>query len=97
VVVQVQATSSGAGEGPDPQLVVDKIRGAREGMENMTLLGGHVTSVASAAKGGPEDLDAVDDIHTTCLQPLKMFDTVIAELADVSATLLRWKRANSVA
>jgi hypothetical protein len=29
---KVQVASSGAGEGPDPQLVVDKIRGAREGI-----------------------------------------------------------------
>jgi len=95
--VKVQAASSGAGKGPDPQLIVDEIQGARKGMENMTLLGEHVSSVASVAKDGPKDLDAVDSVQSTYLKPLKIFDTIIAELADVWATLLRWKRANQVA
>jgi hypothetical protein len=97
VVVQVQVASSGAGEGPDPQLVVDKIRGAREGMENIRLLGDRNAAVVSKVKDGPADLDAADSFQLTYLQPLRIFNLAIAELADVCATLLGWKRANQVA
>jgi hypothetical protein len=93
VVAQVQAASSGA-EIPDFQLVDAGLRDAREGMASMRQLGKHTTAVASAAKDGPEDLDAADNFETTCLQQLKIFDSVIGELANVWATLLCWKRAD---
>ncbi|KAG1858945.1 hypothetical protein DFJ58DRAFT_913189, partial [Suillus subalutaceus] len=74
---------SGVEEIPDTQSVDAELRGARERMKNMRLLGGHATSVASAAKDGPKDLDAADNFQTTYLQPLRIFDTVIRDLANV--------------
>ncbi|KAG2029826.1 hypothetical protein BDR03DRAFT_1017894 [Suillus americanus] len=49
----------------------------------MRLLGKHSTAVASTAKDGPKDLDAADNFQTTYLQPLRVFDTVIGDLANV--------------
>ncbi|KAG1901684.1 uncharacterized protein F5891DRAFT_1107771 [Suillus fuscotomentosus] len=49
----------------------------------MRPLGGRVTSVVSKAEDGPKDLAAADDIPTTYLQQLKIFDTVIENLANV--------------
>ncbi|KAG2028909.1 hypothetical protein BDR03DRAFT_1019188, partial [Suillus americanus] len=81
---KVQAASSGVEEIPDPQSQVDAgLRDAHQRVENMRLLGGHVKSAASTAKDGPKDLAAVDDLQTTYLQPLRVFDTVIGDLANV--------------
>jgi hypothetical protein len=93
VGAQVQAASSGA-EIPDPQLVDAGLRDAREGMESMRQLGKHTTAVASAAKDGPKDLDAAYNLQTTYLKSLRIFDSVVGELANVWATLLCWKRAD---
>ncbi|KAG2356811.1 hypothetical protein BDR07DRAFT_418979 [Suillus spraguei] len=82
---------------PDPQLVNAGLRDAHEGVENMRPLGKHATSVASAANDGPKDLNAADNFQSTYLQPLKIFDTVVENLANVWATFLDWKRPNQVA
>jgi hypothetical protein len=94
VVMQVLDAPSDAEEILDRQLVDAELRGAHEGMESMKLLGGHFLSVASAAKGGPEYLRAADNFQTTYLQPLRIFNNLIEDLANVWATLLGWKRAN---
>jgi hypothetical protein len=93
VGAQVPAASSGV-QIPDPQSVGAGLRDAREGVESMRQLGKHSTAVASAAKDGPEDLDAADNLQTTYLQPLRIFDSVIGELANVWVTRQYWKRAN---
>jgi hypothetical protein len=72
VVVQVLDTPSGVEKMPDPQLVDAELRGAREGTENMKLLGERVTSVAPAANNAPADLAVADDFQTTYLQPLNI-------------------------
>ncbi|KAG1830341.1 hypothetical protein EV424DRAFT_1343581 [Suillus variegatus] len=78
----------GVEEIPDPQSVDAKLRGAREATESMGLLGGRVTSFVSKAEDGPIDLAAADDFQTTYLQPLRIFDTVIENLANVWVSLL---------
>ena len=95
VGVQVQATASGREEVLDPQLV--GLRDARKREDGAKQLGGHANTVASAVVDGPRDLDAADNFQATYLQPLKIFDTVIENLANVWATLLCRKRANQVA
>ncbi|KAG2040904.1 hypothetical protein BDR03DRAFT_71527 [Suillus americanus] len=62
-----------------PEFVDAKPRSACEGTESME----HVTSVASTAKDGPQDLDAADNFQTTYLHPLKIFDIFTGELANV--------------
>ncbi|KAG2040400.1 hypothetical protein BDR03DRAFT_1089823 [Suillus americanus] len=79
---KVQAASSGLEEGPAPQLVDAKLRGACEGKEIMRLLEGHVTPVASAANNGPASLAVADDFRTTYLQSLKNFNTLSPILAN---------------
>jgi hypothetical protein len=91
VVVQVLDAPSDVEEIPDSQLVDAEIRGAREGIESMRLLGGHFPSVVSAAEDGQEDLNAADNFQITYLRPLKIFDNVIGNLTDVWATHLGWK------
>ncbi|KAG2055084.1 hypothetical protein BDR06DRAFT_971164 [Suillus hirtellus] len=86
----------GVEEIPDPQSIDDKLRGTREDMESMRLLGGQVTSASSKAKDGSKDLAAADDFQATYIQPLEIFNTVIKELANVQAVLLGWKQANQV-
>ncbi|KAG1811646.1 hypothetical protein EV424DRAFT_121915 [Suillus variegatus] len=68
---------------PDSQLVDAKLRDAREGVESTGLLGKHVASALSKAEDGPKDLTAAGDFQSTYLQPLKIFNTVIEELANV--------------
>jgi hypothetical protein len=75
----------------DPQLVYAEFRDAREHTESMRPLEGHIESVASTAKDGPQDLDASNNFQSTYLQPLKISDTVIENLANVWATLLGQK------
>jgi hypothetical protein len=70
----------------DPQLV--GLRDARKREEGARQLGEHVNSLATAAKDGPQDLDAAYNIQTPYLPSLKMIDTVIENLANVWAILL---------
>ncbi|KAG2144631.1 uncharacterized protein EDB93DRAFT_1337942, partial [Suillus bovinus] len=81
-VLQVHTTPSDK-EGFDPKSVDAELRGARDGMQSMGLLGKHATSMASAAINGPADLDTMDDFETTYLQPLKIIDTVLGKIADL--------------
>jgi hypothetical protein len=94
--VQVQAAPSGIAEDPNPQLVDAALQRARQGTESMRLLGGHATSVASAANNAPADLAAADDFEATYLQPLKIIDTVLEKITDVCAILVDCKRTNRV-
>ncbi|KAG2356813.1 hypothetical protein BDR07DRAFT_1491450 [Suillus spraguei] len=64
-------TPPGAEEIPDPQVVNAGLRDARERTDSVRLLGKRVTSVASAAKDGPNDLDAADNFQTTYLHHSK--------------------------
>jgi hypothetical protein len=67
----------------DPQLVYAGLRDACEHTESMRPLGGHVESVASTAKDGPQNLVAADNFQTTLayLQPLEMSETITHESA----------------
>ncbi|KAG2115900.1 uncharacterized protein F5147DRAFT_649318 [Suillus discolor] len=81
--LKVPDAPPGVEEIPDPQSVDAELQGAREATESMRLLGGHVTSFLSKAEDGPKDLAIADDLPTTYLQKLKIFDTVIENLANV--------------
>lgn len=80
-VSKVQATSSGKGGNLGPQVAA--LRHARKREKGAKQLGGHANTVASAVVDGPQDLDAADNFQATYLQPLKIFDTVIENLANV--------------
>ncbi|KAG2060604.1 hypothetical protein BDR06DRAFT_473046 [Suillus hirtellus] len=82
-VSKVLDASPGVEEIPDPHAVNTELQGAREGMRSIRILGGHVTPVVSAANNAPAGLTAADDFQTTYLQPLKIFDTVIENLANL--------------
>jgi hypothetical protein len=86
VGAQVQATSSGEGGDLGPQVVA--LQDARKRQEGAKQLGGHGNTVASAVVDGPQNLDAADNFQATYLQPLKIFDTVIENLANVWATFI---------
>ncbi|KAG2738420.1 hypothetical protein P692DRAFT_201935931 [Suillus brevipes Sb2] len=68
---------------PDLKLVDAELQGARDGTQNMGLLGRHATSMASAAVNAPAGLAAENDFETTYLQPLKVIDVVLEKIADV--------------
>jgi hypothetical protein len=69
-------------------LVDVELQGAYDGKENMRLLGGHATSMASAANNAPADLAAAGDFETTYLQPLKIINTVLEKISDVWTILV---------
>ncbi|KAG2098742.1 uncharacterized protein F5147DRAFT_656018 [Suillus discolor] len=70
---EVQNTPSDVKQGGDPQ---SALRDAQGVVGRMTLLSGPVESGASAAQNASGDLD-------TYLQPLRIFDNVIGNIADV--------------
>jgi len=80
VVVQVQDAPSGPEQGADPQLA---LHNAKEAVKGMNLLSKPVESGVSAAQNAPAALEDVYNVQDTYLQPLKIFDKVIGELADV--------------
>jgi hypothetical protein len=49
----------------------------------MHSLSGPPNTVASAGQDAQDDLDAVDNFQDTYLKPLKIFDSVIGEIANV--------------
>jgi hypothetical protein len=85
--LQVQATP-GEEEGPDPQLVEAELQGARDGKESMRLLGGHATSMVSAANNAPADLAAAGNFETTYLRPLNIINNALKEISDVWTILV---------
>ncbi|KAG2142769.1 uncharacterized protein EDB93DRAFT_1105438 [Suillus bovinus] len=59
------------------------LREANEAARSMNLLSGPVTSAVSTAQNAPTDLEDACNLGDTYLRPLKIFDSVIRELADV--------------
>ncbi|KAG1848590.1 hypothetical protein C8R48DRAFT_677241 [Suillus tomentosus] len=79
---EVQDAPSSAKQGGDPQSV---LRDAKKAVKGMNLLSGPVESGASAAQNAPGDLEDACDFDDTYLQHLRMFDNIIARVADVWA------------
>jgi hypothetical protein len=73
-------------------LVDAELQRACDGAENMKLLGGHATSVASAAKNAPADLAAAGHFETTYLKPIKIINAVLDKISDVWTILVHKKR-----
>jgi hypothetical protein len=59
------------------------LQNTQEAVEDMHSLSGHKTTVVSILQGAQKDLDAADSFQDTYLQPLRIFDTVIGEVANV--------------
>jgi hypothetical protein len=59
------------------------LRDTQEAVEDMHSLSGHQTTVVSVLQGAQKDLEAADSFQDTYLQPLRIFDTVIGEVANV--------------
>jgi hypothetical protein len=92
--MQVQDAPPGPEQGTDPQLA---LQNAKQAVKDINLLSGPVGSGVSAAQNAPADLEDVYNVQDTYLQPLKIFDKVIRELADVwphSSTV--WNRTYPV-
>ncbi|KAG2752772.1 hypothetical protein P692DRAFT_20723328, partial [Suillus brevipes Sb2] len=51
--------------------------------KHMHPLSGPAITVACAGHDTQTDLNVVDDFHDTYLKPLRIFDTVIAEIGNV--------------
>jgi hypothetical protein len=66
------------------------LQNTKQAVKGINLLSGPVGSGVSAAQNAPVDLEDVYNIQDTYLQPLKIFDKVIRELADV------WPHSSSV-
>jgi hypothetical protein len=80
LVAQVQTAPSGAKEEADTQLA---LRGAQQAAKRMHPLSEPAITVASAGQDAQADLNAADDFQDTYLKPLRIFDDVIGEIADV--------------
>ncbi|KAG1834361.1 hypothetical protein DFJ58DRAFT_917992, partial [Suillus subalutaceus] len=59
------------------------LQDTREAAEGIHSLSGHATTVVSLVQDAQEDLDAADKFQETYLKPLRIFDAVIGEIADV--------------
>ncbi|KAG2158608.1 uncharacterized protein EDB93DRAFT_1334540, partial [Suillus bovinus] len=59
------------------------LRGAQEVANRMHPLSGPAITAASVVEGGPEGLDAANDLPETYLKPLRIFDDVIGKIADL--------------
>jgi len=94
VVAQDQDAPSGPEQGADPQ---SALHNAKQAVKGMNLLSKPVESGVSAAQNTPAALEDVYNVQDTYLQPLRIFDKVIGELADVwphSSSV--WNRTNAV-
>jgi hypothetical protein len=59
------------------------LQDAQEAEKYMHSLSGRETAVVFALENAQEDLDAVDNFEDSYLKPLKIFDAVIDEIANV--------------
>jgi hypothetical protein len=80
VVAQVHAAPSDAEVEADLQSV---IRDTQQAAKRIHPLSGPAITVASAGQDAQAEFNAVDDFQDTYLKPLRIFDTVIGEIADV--------------
>lgn len=88
VVVRVQDTPShveGVDETQSPYMALQV---AHEGIRNIKTPGRHVATAMLAAKDGPADLDNVGNFGDTYLTPLRIFDSIIEQIANVWVLLL---------
>ncbi|KAG2055505.1 hypothetical protein BDR06DRAFT_995916 [Suillus hirtellus] len=76
----VQDASTGVKQGTDPQSLNAALRDAYGGANALL---GPVRSVVSAGRNAPAALDDMDNMEATYLQPLRIFNTVIGEVAEV--------------
>ncbi|KAG2135695.1 hypothetical protein BD769DRAFT_1774181 [Suillus cothurnatus] len=76
----VQAGPSGVRVEVDNLLT---LRDTQEAVEDMHSLSGHKTTVVSVLQGAQKDLEAADSFQDTYLQPLRIFDTVVGEVANL--------------
>ncbi|KAG1861063.1 hypothetical protein C8R48DRAFT_801715 [Suillus tomentosus] len=78
--IEAQAGPSGVKVEDDVQSVLRDAQGATEHMHSLS---GHAITVASAGKDAQEDLDTAGEFGDTYLKPLKIFDAVIGEIANL--------------
>ncbi|KAG2366505.1 hypothetical protein BDR07DRAFT_1373616 [Suillus spraguei] len=75
----VQAAPSAVGVEAVPSVLQD----AQEVASHMHSLSEPATGIVSDVQGAQQGLDSLDNFQDTYLKPLKIFDTVIAEIANV--------------
>ncbi|KAG2338716.1 hypothetical protein BDR05DRAFT_1041822 [Suillus weaverae] len=78
--IEVQAAPSGVEEEANTQ---SALQDAQEAAKLIHPLSGPAITVASYAQDAPADLDAAYTFQDTCLKPLRIFDSVIGELANL--------------
>ncbi|KAG2141193.1 uncharacterized protein EDB93DRAFT_1338684 [Suillus bovinus] len=78
--IEGQAGPSSVTPEPDIQLA---LRDAQEYTKHMHSLPRRAITVASAGQDAEKDLDTADQFEDTYLKPLKIFDAVIAEIANI--------------
>ncbi|KAG2335671.1 hypothetical protein BDR05DRAFT_1006571 [Suillus weaverae] len=78
--IDVQAAPSGVEE---EAITQSALQDAQEAAKRIHPLSGPAITVASVAQDAPADLDAAYNFQDTYLKPLRIFDSVIGEIADV--------------
>ncbi|KAG2141188.1 uncharacterized protein EDB93DRAFT_1105789 [Suillus bovinus] len=78
--IEVQAGPSSVKPEPDIQ---SALRDAQDATKHMHSLSGPAITVASAGQDAQKDLDTAGRFEDTYLKPLKIFDAVIGEIANV--------------
>ncbi|KAG2341525.1 hypothetical protein BDR05DRAFT_990896 [Suillus weaverae] len=82
--IEVQADPSGVEEEANTQ---SALQDAQEAAKRIHPLAGPAITVASYAQDAPADLNAAYTFQDKCLKPLRIFDSVIGDLANVWALL----------
>ncbi|KAG2109015.1 uncharacterized protein F5147DRAFT_760830 [Suillus discolor] len=87
VVVQEQSTSPDVKKETVPiaksQSAAVALQAAREDARKFKTLGGHAINVISAVRNGPADLNTASSFQDTYLQPLRIFDSAIRNIAEM--------------
>ncbi|KAG1840533.1 hypothetical protein C8R48DRAFT_679553 [Suillus tomentosus] len=96
VVVHAQDTPSRVDDSTKSQSAAVALQAAREDARKFKTLGGHAINVISAVRDGPADLDTASSFQDTYLQPLRIFDSAIRNIAEVWALLLHQDKANPI-
>ncbi|KAG1852102.1 hypothetical protein DFJ58DRAFT_841965 [Suillus subalutaceus] len=85
--IKDQAASSGVELEADIQ---SALWDAQEAARRMYPLPGPAITVASVDQDAQADLDAADGFQDTYLKPLRIFDTVIGEIANLKWITMKW-------
>jgi len=74
-------------EPADPELVMERLESAQQGLAEMSRISGIAQDTTSATANADSVLNPIDTF-SNCLKPLKAFNSIVTGIAEVNISIL---------